>query len=374
MTHDDDTGHTLVHLGPRAALTSEQAGFGHYLVAIEGTEPGRLVEVTAEPLTVGRDPKQSLVFADSEISRLHARVTLVGDALLVEDQRSTNGTYVDGRRIGNPTLLSEGRMVRFGRQVLKYERRNRRDVTRALELARDLEKASAYVASLLPAPLTDGRVSARWAFHPSAHLGGDAFGYDWIDPDAFAFYLIDVSGHGVGSAMHSVSAMNVLRQRVLPSVDFTDPAAVLGSLNDRFQMDGHNGLYFTTWYGVYRPSMRTLRYAAGGHHPSLLVSADRSSARSLVAANLMVGAVRDVQYDAEETTVPPGATVYVFSDGVFEFRTAEGRQGTLDDVLPLLTPSGVGPVAPDDLCAIMRGRSASGEFEDDFSLLAVTFA
>ena len=52
--------------------------------------------------------------------------------------------------------------------------------------------------------------------------------------------------------MHSVSVLNVLRQRALPVVDFTNPAEVLASLNSRFPTDEHNGLYFTMWYGVYR--------------------------------------------------------------------------------------------------------------------------
>ena len=85
--------------------------------------------------------------------------------------------------------------------------------------------------SLLPAPLTTGPVRADWRFLPSTQLGGDAFGYDWLDQDTLVFYLIDVSGHGAGSAMHSVTVLNVLRQRALPDVDFRNPAEVLASLN-----------------------------------------------------------------------------------------------------------------------------------------------
>ena len=111
--------------------------------------------------------------------------------------------------------------------------------------------AGNYVLSLLPPPLSTGTVRADWRFVPSAQLGGDAFGYFWLDPETFVFYLFDVAGHGVGSAMHSATVMNVLRQRALPQVDFADPASVLSSLNHRFQMDGHAGLFFTMWYGVY---------------------------------------------------------------------------------------------------------------------------
>jgi sigma-B regulation protein RsbU (phosphoserine phosphatase) len=129
----------------------------------------------------------------------------------------------------------------MGGQAIKYERRSRQDVKRSEELDRDIRKATDYVWSLLPAPIVNGRVLAEWRFVPSTHLGGDAFGYYWLDANTFVFYLVDVSGHGVAAAMHSVTVLNVLRQRALPLVDFRNPAEVLSSLNARFPMDSHNG-------------------------------------------------------------------------------------------------------------------------------------
>jgi len=77
------------------------------------------------------------------------------------------------------------------------------------------------VRSLLPAPLS-GSVETEWCFQPSEQLGGDAFGYHWIDADHFAMYLLDVSGHGVGAALLSVSVLNVLRAQALPAWIFAN--------------------------------------------------------------------------------------------------------------------------------------------------------
>ena len=109
-----------------------------------------------------------------------------------------------------------------------------------------------------------------WRFIPSAELGGDSFGYHWLDDEHFAFYLLDVSGHGVGSALLSVSAMNALRSQALPQTDFRLPGQVLGALNNAFQMDQQNGLFFTIWYGVYHKPTRRLDFSGGGHPPGLL--------------------------------------------------------------------------------------------------------
>jgi hypothetical protein len=184
------------------------ATFGHYMLVVDGLEPGRRFEVGSQPVTIGRDPRQMLVFADTEVSRLHARLSLVAGEVIAEDLGSTNGTFVDARRITAPAVLREGNVLRVGRQLLKYERRDRHDVERSQELDRDLLKASGYVLSLLPAPTSEGPVHAEWRFVPSAQLGGDAFGYFWLESGTFVFYLIDVSGHGVGSAMHSVTVLN----------------------------------------------------------------------------------------------------------------------------------------------------------------------
>jgi sigma-B regulation protein RsbU (phosphoserine phosphatase) len=139
------------------------------------------------------------------------------------------------------------------------------------ELAREVAEAARYVASLLPEPLAKGPIQVEWRFIPSTQLGGDSFGYHRLDDDHFAFYLLDVSGHGVGASLMSVSAMNVLGSQALPSVDFRDPGQVLAGLNNAFQMDRHHGKYFTIWYGVYQQSIRRLSWA-GGAHPAALLS------------------------------------------------------------------------------------------------------
>jgi sigma-B regulation protein RsbU (phosphoserine phosphatase) len=130
-------------------------------------------------------------------------------------------------------------------------------------LASELAEAAAYVQSQLPAPL-EGAVHTDWRFLPSAQLGGDAFDYFWLDDDHFAFYLLDVSSHGVGAALLSISVMNLLRTRALPRTDFRDAAAVLASLNDAFQMDRQNNMFFTFAYGVFDKAHRRLATRAVG--------------------------------------------------------------------------------------------------------------
>ncbi len=138
-------------------------------------------------------------------------------------------------------------------------------------LNKELADAADYVKFILPQPLTDGPLKADWRFVPSTTLGGDGLGYHWLDKDSFAIYLVDVCGHGVGAALHSVSVLNVLRSQNLQNTDFRRPDQVLAGLNAIFPMENHKEMFFTIWYGVYNCVSRVLTYASGGHPPALLI-------------------------------------------------------------------------------------------------------
>jgi len=371
---DDEFERTIVvsHKGSSAAPASDVVG--HYFVVSKGDQPVALVEITTNDLTIGRDPAQALALADTEMSRLHARAAIVNGEVVVADLGSTNGTFLDGQRLTKPVTLKEGSVLRMGSHLLKYERRGRRDAARSMELDRDLQRASSYVVSLLPAPLTSGPVLTDWKFVPSTQLGGDAFGYDWIDAETFVFYLMDVSGHGVGSAMHSVTVLNVLRQRALPDVNFVEPAQVLTSLNNRFQMDSHDGLFFTMWYGVYRTGDRTLTYGSAGHHPAYLVSSDKRTFNPLSTPAPMIGMIPDVVYEVQQTTVPRDNSLYLFSDGLVEVVTLSGERWNLSDLEPLLTePALPGTSESERLYTAVKRATGAGPLDDDASLMVLKF-
>lgn len=357
-----------------AGLAAELDDLASYLVVVEQGESVARHALGADPLTVGRDLARDIVLNDGQVSRLHLQVAIVGGEVVVEDLGSSNGTFLDGQRLTAPAVLPPGGWVQVGTRLLKHERRSAREVARAEELHRDLEKARSYVQSLLPPPVTTGPVRTDWHFCPSTQLGGDAFSVDVLDDEHVVAYLIDVSGHGTGAAMHSVSVLNVLRQRALPGTDFRDPGAVLANLNEMFQMEAHDGMYFTIWYGVYARSSRRLAYASAGHHPAFLY-APGEPLRALRTPGLMIGAMPGMGYGTASCEVPGGAVLYLFSDGVFEVLTPDGRQLGLEDFLPLLGRTEAGQAGEAGrIHAAVRAVARPGPLDDDFSLLAVSIA
>lgn len=223
-------------------------------------------------------------------------------------------------------------------------------------LARELQQAALYVSSLIPAPVKTGPVRTFWSYIPSSELGGDFFGYHWLDDDNFAIYLLDVCGHGVGSALLAVSVINMVQTASLQDVDFKQPDQVLSALNNAFQMERTNGLFFTIWYAVFDRRTKTLRYAAGGHHFALLIDRERQL-HELQNCNMFIGGMMDITYQGAEVVVPEGARLYVFSDGVFEVAGPDGEMWGSSNlaaylVAPLSEPSKPnkpsGPSGPSD--------------------------
>jgi sigma-B regulation protein RsbU (phosphoserine phosphatase) len=245
-------------------------------------------------------------------------------------------------------------------------------------LAKDVAQAARYVHSLLPDKLKKGDVRTDWRFIPSAELGGDSFGYDWIDDDHFAFYLLDVSGHGVGAALLSVSALNALRSQSLPQTDFRDPGQVLTALNKAFQMEQQNGLFFTIWYGIYHRPTRRLDYAGGGHPPAILLTgpdAESSQALTLDSKGPMIGALADLDFTTESCQVDAFGLLMLYSDGAFEVERPDGSTWPFGDFVTFMStgPRVPDPSSMDRLIGHARAMSGSEEFADDLSMVEIVF-
>ena len=259
----------------------------------------------------------------------------------------------------------------------KLEIEHQRTIDVLNRLNEDLSDAADYVRKILPEPINEGPVHSNWKFIPSASLGGDAFGYHWLDKDNFAIYLLDVSGHGVGAALFSATIMNVLRSHALPRVDFSEPGQVLSALNRSFPGEENNDMFFTIWYGVYNKSMDYLTYSSGGHPPALLIS-DPSMQNTpfvqLRTPNYVVGGMKDAVYKQNVHSLKDASCLYIFSDGVYEFIQADGSRWKYNEFADYLCDLHTGDDADiDRLVNSAKDLNQSSVFEDDFTILKISF-
>lgn len=248
------------------------------------------------------------------------------------------------------------------------------------QLERDLQQAAKYVQSLLPKRWTEP-VAIDWRFIPSAALGGDTFGYHWLDREQryLAVYLIDVVGHGVGPALLSVSVLNALRSQSLPSTDFLDPGQVMTGLNRSFQMESQGDQYFTAWYGVLDCYEGRLSYSGGGHPPGLFVAdpndlhgTQGSEPVLLESDGPMVGAIEGLDYESSVATLSGPGWFYLYSDGVYEIERTNGTMWPFEQFVALMAkPLTDQPSALDRLITEVRSLTGQHAFQDDFSILTI---
>jgi phosphoserine phosphatase RsbU/P len=246
-------------------------------------------------------------------------------------------------------------------------------------LQEELRQASNYLYSQFPKPSTERGIRSEWTYISSTEIGGDAFGYHWIDDDHFALYLLDVCGHGVGAALLSSTVIQIIKSQSLADVNFRDPAKVLNGLNDTFQMDEQNHMFFTLWYGVFKRSTRCLSYASAGHPPAILLSRAQDGSvvvEKLATQQIIMGYSKDVSYQVATCQVPTKADLFIFSDGVFEIDSeADKRMWAFDDFEVFMRQQFTQKKA--ELPTIIKQlQTIQGHesFADDVSIMKLTFS
>lgn len=91
----------------------------YQIVMQAGPNVGERYPLDQDVLFVGRDLQNDIVVADVEVSRRHARLIRQADgSYLIEDLGSTNGTFVNGRRVAGQQALKRGDVIMLGSKVL----------------------------------------------------------------------------------------------------------------------------------------------------------------------------------------------------------------------------------------------------------------
>jgi diguanylate cyclase (GGDEF)-like protein len=92
------------------------------LLVLSGRNVGTVIPLDISEVTIGRDPACDVRLGDDGISRRHVRLAAAGQAWMVEDVGSTNGTTVNGEKLAAKRELEEGDRILLGHTVLKFVR------------------------------------------------------------------------------------------------------------------------------------------------------------------------------------------------------------------------------------------------------------
>jgi sigma-B regulation protein RsbU (phosphoserine phosphatase) len=275
-----------------------------------------------------------------------------------------------------------GARLRAAERVLALEAglaaRNAELVDAYAQLSRDLELASALQLAQLPAPQAFGSFHLGGLFEASSFVGGDLYDYFPLGDRLLAFYVADISGHGVAAAMMAVSAQHQLRAVSQQVVRAIDPAAelqeaaveIVTRYNRRFLEMNETGLYLTLVYGLVDRVTGQAALVEAGHPPVLFAAAGSSRFEPIGEGSLPVGILPDAAYEARLVTLAPGSRLALYSDGITECSRADGQPFGLERLQDLLARER--PHSPaEGFAAIREALHAwhGGTFEDDVTLL-----
>jgi sigma-B regulation protein RsbU (phosphoserine phosphatase) len=146
-------------------------------------------------------------------------------------------------------------------------------------------------------------------------IGGDSFDYLDLEPGRLGLVLADISGKGISAALLMSNLQAALR-----SLAWQAPKnlpLLLRTLNLQFLASTSPERYATLFFGDYDDNTRTLRYANCGHPPPVIARAS-GSLDFLESTALPLGIMEQFQPAIAETTLAPGDTLIVFSDGATE--------------------------------------------------------
>ncbi len=247
-------------------------------------------------------------------------------------------------------------------------------------LDRDLIEARKLQQTLVRDRFRDfGAGTASLLLRPSGHVGGDLVGSFVISPQRIGVYAVDVSGHGVASAMMTARLAGLLSgaspdQNIALKTapdgarDAWPPAEVAARLNRMMLEDFQVDQYFTLAYAEVDLETGCVSLVQAGHpHPMILRKNGR--VEQLGEGGLPIGLIDGAAYSQTTALLGPGDRLFLMSDGVTECPSPDGEELGAEGLRRLLLQNAVLPSADllEALVWDLNTHAGGQDFPDDVS-------
>ena len=212
---------------------------------------------------------------------------------------------------------------------------------------------------------------------PAKEVGGDL--YDFLIRDEKLFFCIgDVAGKGVPASL----VMAVTRSLFRTASSHEDqPEVIVSVMNEAMADMNDSDMFVTLFVGVLELKTGQLLYCNAGHEEPLLLSEERrvkSEEPKLPSNNVPVGLMPDWKYEGQQTTIRPGTTLFLYTDGLTEAENSAhaqfGKQRVDKTAQQALHG---GQLAPEAIIALqteaLHRFVGNAEQSDDLTMLAIKY-
>ena len=266
------------------------------------------------------------------------------------------------------------RLKQANNELLEKQRLIDEDLKAGAEIQRSL-------LSLSPPEVED--IDVVWRFMPCQKVGGDVFNVFQLDEDHWAIYMLDVSGHGIPSAMVAVSVSQMLQPRegfflkrsikTPPYYEIVSPSRVLDVMDQKYHIESLNK-FFTISYLILNVKKGTIRYSSAGHPPPVLFHRD-GSMELLKEGGTIIGMGGMLPFEEGEKKLSFGDRLFIYTDGIVEYQNEKGEfygEDRFFEELQRQKEKLISNTVDGVITSLMRFGNNT-EPQDDISLLALEF-
>lgn len=225
----------------------------------------------------------------------------------------------------NARKMTEDAYLEKEQAVLELERKQQ-DLVEAnqintkimRETERDLQIAKKIQETALTKDIMNDNIQILSYYHASKALSGDIFGFYQITPQKYGIILLDVMGHGVSSALITMSLQSMFQKLISREAA---PERVLQELDqylhELFQNNQDAWHYCTAIYLTIDISTQAIEYINAGHPPAILQEVNGAQ-HELGATNPPLGMFENILYKSRTFHYKSGTRILLYTDGVSE--------------------------------------------------------
>ena len=203
--------------------------------------------------------------------------------------------------------------------------------------------------------------------------GGDYLDFFPVEGEAgkHAFFVADVTGHGIAAALLMTTARALLRTRAIESDEI---ATVLTRVNADLARDARSGHFMTLYYLLIEPESRTAHWASAGHDPAIVYTPSTDTFTEFAGNDIPLGIEPAWDFHEFEAPLPAeGGVVVIGTDGIWEARNAQDELFGKDRLRETIKANAHKPaddIASDIIKEVIAFRDGAPQ-TDDITLLVL---